>query len=96
MGKTEMDANALKAIRVADQLPQTNKRDYELCYLDMMPYASAIWLHSESDDIVIPLTDYWSHWKAFQPYSESEMIKLLKPVVDERIKMWKKYPGLPD
>jgi len=93
---TGMDNNALKAIRVAEQLPQTNKHDYELRYLGMMPYAPAIWLHSESDDIIIPLTDYWNHWKAFQPYSESEMIKLLKPVEDERIKMGKKYPGLPD
>jgi hypothetical protein len=96
MGKTDMDNNAFKAIRVAEQLPQINKHDYELRYLDMMPYASAIWLHSESDDIIIPLTDYWSHWKAFQPYSESEMIKLMKPVEDERIKMGKKYSGLPD
>jgi hypothetical protein len=96
MGKSEMDNNALKAIRVAEQLPQANKHDYELRYLDMMPYAPAIWLHSESDDIIIPLTDYWSHWKAFQPYSESEMINMLKPIEDERIKMWKKYPGLPD
>ena len=95
-GKTDKDNNALKAIRVAEQLPQINQHDYELRYLDMMPYAPAIWLHSESDDIIIPLTDYWSHWKALQPYSESEMIKLLKPVEDERIKMWKKYPGLPD
>jgi hypothetical protein len=96
MGKGEMDNNALKAIRAAEQLPQTNKHDYEVRYLDMIPYAPAIWLHSESDDIIIPLTDYWSHWKAFQPYSESEMIKLLKPVEDEQIKRGKKYPGIPD
>jgi hypothetical protein len=96
MGKGEIVNNALKAIRIAEQLPQATKQDYELRYLDMMPYAPAIWLHSESDDIIIPLTDYWSHWKALQPYSESEMIKLLKPIEDEQIKMWKKYPGLPD
>ena len=94
MGKSNI-TNALKGIRAAEQLPQANKHDYELRYLDMMPYAPAIWLHNESDDIIIPLTDYWSHWKALQPYSESEMIKLLKPVEDEQIKMWKKYPGRP-
>jgi hypothetical protein len=91
MGKSNM-SNALEAIRVAEHLPQINQHDYELRYLDMMPYAPAIWLHNKSDDIIIPLTDYFNHWKALQPYSETEMIKLLKPIEDERIKTWKKYP----
>ena len=96
MGKDSSDNKALEAIRIAKQLPQVKKQDYELRYLYMIPYASAIWLHSDSDDIIIPLTDYYHHWNADHPYSEGEMIKLLKPVEDERIKTWKKYSGLPD
>ena len=96
LGKSRDDNSELEAIRIAEQLPQVKKQDYELRCLGMMPYASAIWLHGESNDIIIPLPDDWKRWNAYQPYSEGEMIKLLKPIEDERIKMWKKYPGLPD
>jgi hypothetical protein len=39
----------------------------------------AVWLHGKSDDIIIPLSDTWGRWNGYQPYSESQMIELLKP-----------------
>lgn len=77
----------LKALRAAEQLPQVKRQDYELRSLDM-PWLlfSAFWLHGKSDDIIIPLPDKWGRWNGYQPYSESEMVKLLKPEAKNKLK----------
>jgi len=77
----------LAAVRIAEQLPQTQKSDYELRYLEIAPVEFvAIWLHGQSDDIIIPLPPTFGRWKAYQPYSESQMAKLLKPEVEKKLK----------
>jgi hypothetical protein len=77
----------LKALRIAEQLPQVEKQDYKVRRLDCPPILFvAVWLHGKSDDIIIPLPKTFGRWKAYQPYSEDEMIKLLKPVAEKKLK----------
>ena len=90
LGKSQFDNSVLEAIRIAEQLPQVKKQDYELRYLWLHFFVPAIWLHGESNDIIIPLTDYWKRWNAYQPYSEGEIIKILKPFVEQEKAAWSK------
>jgi hypothetical protein len=83
-----------EALRIAQQLPQVKKSDYELRYLDIAPILfRAIWLHGKSDDIIIPLPPTFGRWNAYQPYSENELIKLLKPEAKKKLK---EPPGMLD
>jgi hypothetical protein len=69
----------LAALRIAENLPQVKKQDYELRYLKIPSlYLAAIWLHGQADDILIALEPAPAGLKANQPYSQSEVIKLLK------------------
>jgi hypothetical protein len=74
-------ANAtLEALRLAEELPQAKKQDYELRYLKIPAvYLAAIWLHNESDDILIPLFPTPKGLKAEQLYSENQLSKALQP-----------------
>jgi hypothetical protein len=73
-------SETLKALRMAEQLPQIKKQDYEVRRLDMPPILfRAVWLHGKSDDIIIPVGATFGRWNALQPYSESELVKLLQP-----------------
>jgi hypothetical protein len=60
---TELDqagnlSGILEALRIAGQLPQVKKQNYELRSLDMPWYLfHAVWLHGETNDIIIPLPD---------------------------------------
>jgi len=77
----------LEALRMAEQLPQVKKQDYELRALDMPWIAfAAVWLHGNSDDIIIPLPPTFGRWDAYQPYSESQIMKLLKPEAMKKLK----------
>jgi hypothetical protein len=71
----------LQALRLAEQLPQAQTRDYEVRWL-AMPWISfaAVWLHGKSDDIIIPLPDSLGRWKGFRPYSEKGMANTLREV----------------
>ena len=72
----------LEALREAEKLPQIQKQDYEIRFLDIPAvHFCAVWLHGKSDDIVIPLPPTFGKWNAYQPYSESQMIKLLQPML---------------
>jgi len=83
-----------EALRIAEQLPQIKKSDYELRYLEIAPVLfRAVWLHGKSDDIIIPLGATFGRWNAMQPYSESQMIKLLKPEAKKKLK---EPPGMLD
>jgi hypothetical protein len=80
-----------EALRVAEQLPQIKKADYEFRFLSAPAvYFQAVWLHGKSDDIIIPVGPTFNRWNACQPYSESQMLKLLKP----EAKKVRKAPGL--
>jgi hypothetical protein len=69
----------LEALRAAGKLPQTKKQDYELRYLGIPALNFvAVWLHGESDDILIPLPPTFGRFNDYQPYSESQIIKVLK------------------
>ena len=84
----------LAAVRIAEQLPQFKKQDYELRRLDCVSILfSAIWLHGKSDDIIIPIGSTFGRWNALQPYSGKEMLKLLKPAAKEKLK---EPPGMID
>jgi len=76
-----------EALQMAEQLPQVKKKDYKCRFLNMAPILfRAAWLHGESDDIIIPLPPTWGRWNAYQPYSESQMLTLLKPAVQKKLK----------
>jgi hypothetical protein len=82
----------LEALRMAEQLPQVKKQDYELRRLEITSlHFVAVWLHSDADDIIMPLPNTYGRWNAYQPYSEKEMIQLLQPAA-ERLKRFP--PGL--
>jgi len=77
----------LEALRMAQQLPQIQKQDYELRRLDSPPILFvAVWLHGKSDDIIIPLGATFGRWNAYQPYSERQMVKLLEPEAKKKLK----------
>jgi hypothetical protein len=68
------------ALRVAEQLPQVKEHDYEFRHLSVPHFFEAVWLHSESDDILIPLRN--GPLVACQPYSEGQVTKALKQEVE--------------
>ena len=77
----------LVALRQAKELPPVKKQDYELRYLNMPSLSfSAVWLHGVSDDIIIPLPPASGVWYAYHPYSQSQIIKLLKPQAEKWLK----------
>jgi hypothetical protein len=89
--ETDCSNETLKALRIAGQLPQVKKQDYELRRLDDPSILFvAIWLHGKSDDIIIPLPNTFGRWNAYQAYSESQMIKLLQPEAKRDAEMWMK------
>jgi hypothetical protein len=78
----------LEAMRNANQLPKIRKEDYELRFLEVPAINfCAVWLHAKSDDIIMPLPPTFGRkLNAFQPCSESEIIKVLKPEAKEVVK----------
>jgi len=77
----------LEALRIAEQLPQIKKQDYEVRRLDSPGILFvAVWLHSKSDDMIIPLPPTFGRWNAYQLYSEKQMVKLLKPEAKKKLK----------
>ena len=92
--QTDFSNETLAALRIAEQFAQLKKQDYELRRLDCPGILFvAIWLHGKSDDIIIPLGATFGRWNALQPYSEREMIKLLKPEAKKKLK---EPPGMFD
>jgi len=87
LGSSNFSNETLEALRIAKELPQVKKSDYELRHLDIPAvYFVAVWLHGKSDDIIIPLPNTFGRWNAYQPYSESQMVKLLKPEAKKKLK----------
>ena len=82
-------------LQIAKQLPQTQMHDFEFRYLDISPlYFRAVWLHGQSDDIILPLPPTYGMWNAYQPYSEPQVVEILKSVIQKRSKLSGKDVGL--
>src|SRR3984957_14595990 len=81
----------LNALRLAKDWPQTKTQDLEIRFVGN-PEVSfmAIWLHGKSDDILIPLPQTYGRMNAYQPYSESEITKILAPEAKRDSVMWAK------
>jgi hypothetical protein len=79
------------ALQEAEQLPQVHKQDYEARLLDdRLVSFGAVWLHGQSNDIIIPLPPTYNRMNAYQLYSESQIIKILAPEARRDITMWAK------
>jgi hypothetical protein len=75
-----------KVLQFAEQLPEINKQDYEVRRLECAPILfRAIWLHGKTDDIIVSLPETFGRWQAYRPYSEREMIHLLKPEAEKKL-----------
>ena len=66
------------ALQKAGELPHIMQRDYEPRSFFMGISFQAVWFDQKADDIFIPLSPNFGIGKAYQPESESEMIKLFK------------------
>ncbi len=87
--QTDFSKETLEALRMAEQLSQIKEQDYELRRLESSGvYFVAVWLHGKSDDFIIPLGPTFGRWNALQPYSESQMLKLLQPEAKKKLKKW--------
>jgi hypothetical protein len=80
-----------EALRMAVKLPQIKTADYELRYLDVNHHFMMVWLHGKADDILIPLPPTFAPLKEYQPYSEGEIIRLLKPDAEKTLKNSRKF-----
>jgi len=70
----------LDALLTAESLPEVAKTDFELRYLQVPAlYFFALWLHAPSENILIPTTDGIKALKQGTPYSEREVLDMLKP-----------------
>ena len=77
----------LEALRAAEKLPQTKKQNYEVRALNIAPLNfMAVWLHGESGDIIIPLPSTFGRFNEYEPYSEAEIVKVLKKDAGDVIK----------
>ena len=77
----------LNALCAAEKLPQIKKQDYEVRSLGIAPLNfMAVWLHGRSDDIIIPLPPTFGRFNENQPYSESQVIKVLRKDAQDVIK----------
>jgi hypothetical protein len=75
----------LETLQAAERLPQVKKGDCELRYLNFMDIQFfAVWLHGKSSDIILPVPVY-GKWQDYRPYSEHEMIELLKREVEDKM-----------
>ncbi|MGO8763942.1 MAG: discoidin domain-containing protein [Limisphaerales bacterium] len=83
--------NAVKALRMAEQRPQVQTNDYEVGLIGMNIVSFlGIWLHNESNDLVIPLPPTYNRINAYQPYPVSEIVKILAPEAKRDAEMWAK------
>ena len=78
--------NFSEGLRMAEKLPQVKEQDYELRYLNFLEIEFfAIWLHGKSSDIIIPLPPVFGRCEAYRPYSEREMMKILKQEMEKEL-----------
>lgn len=68
----------VEAVSMAEKLPQTKERDYEV-RLFAASFFHGLWLHSKSSDIFVPADNCYGKLEAFKPYSETQLIAVLQP-----------------
>jgi len=77
-------AATVDALHAAEQLPKVTAADYELRLLKIPAvYLAALWLHAENDDILIPMGQPPGGLKKNRPYSEKQVIRALRGVVEQ-------------
>ena len=83
--KTCGGEETLTVQRMAENWPQVKSQDYEVRYLTVLNFSfAAIWLHGKSDDILVPLPPvYGRKLTGYQPYSERQLVKALKPEAEQ-------------
>lgn len=80
-----------KALRFAENLPQLRNQVFEVRYLGAAPLNFfALWLHGKQEDLLLPLPPTFGRFNAYQSYSESQVITVLKPEAARDIVMDKK------
>jgi hypothetical protein len=73
----------VEALHAAERLPKIATADYELRLLKVPAvYLAALWLHSATDDILIPMGNPPGGLKRNRPYSEKQVIKALERVAE--------------
>ena len=74
----------VEALHAAERLPKVAAADYELRLLKIPAvYLAALWLHGTGDDILIPMGNPPGGLRKNRPYSEKQVIKALKPIVEQ-------------
>ncbi|MBA4148855.1 MAG: hypothetical protein H0X66_12135 [Verrucomicrobia bacterium] len=80
--QTHFSAASVQALKKAEKLTKENGQ-YEVRQLKIPSvYLVAIWFHSETDDLIVPLPPAPNGIEAFQFYSEQSLINLLQPAAN--------------
>lgn len=88
-------AETLKALQLAEQLPQVKNRDYEVRRLIVGFYGLvAVWLHAESDDIIIPVNSDYGLVNPWRPYTPDQIIRVLQPAAMKEVEEARQHPDL--
>jgi len=71
---------SLESIAAAESAEAVSSKDYELRYLEILPlYFTAIWLHAEDDDLLVPLDDHADAGvSAHGLHTEETILKMLQ------------------
>ena len=73
----------VEALHAAERLPKIATADYELRLLKVPAvYLAALWLHSATDNILIPMGNPPGGLKRNRPYSEKQVIKALERLAE--------------
>ncbi len=85
-----------EASKVVEAHPPVKKMNYELRLLNAPSlHFAAVWVHWNSDDILIPVDAVGLLPKGLPPnrtYSEADVIKVLKPIAEQTIKAFREAP----
>jgi hypothetical protein len=74
----------VEALHAAERMPKLAAADYDLRLLKIPAvYLAALWLHSDHDDILIPMGNPPAGLKKNRAYTEKAVIKALRPVVEQ-------------
>ncbi|MGR3964543.1 hypothetical protein FW800_08720 [Pseudomonas sp. 910_23] len=77
-------AATVDALKMAEQSPQLQGKTVELRVLFISAlHVVAIWLHADSEDVLIPIEPTPKELAVTQLYSEAALLMLLKPAADQ-------------
>ena len=73
------------AIQLSRNFPATKENRYCVRYLGSASLSfDSLWLHSEADDIVVPIGNPFGRWSEFKAYSLADIEILLKREIEKR------------